>query len=225
MRLLALLSIGVATTAAADPLELRTLEGPFTSIRAYCATQPDTRCETQVMFTGKRRAAGAPFDEVRLFAIEDLDPHCQLGIRIGKQWFVLPEAVRCLGERAKSTLVAKVTKLAVEDWQPGGSRELVLRATYDQSLEDYSPQDFDRTHFETLVVCGLGASGVPACTRELPFKGKRTQIVRRKKPVVTTFAIAIRPTADGVELAGDMSTIEQYLFKPLVPGTYALPFP
>jgi hypothetical protein len=61
-----------------------------------------------------------------------------------------------------------VTKLAVEDWRPGGKRELVLRATYDQSLEGFSPQAFERMHFETLVVCGLGASGVPRCTRELP---------------------------------------------------------
>lgn len=57
MRLLALLAVCGASAASADTLEIRTLEGPFASIRAYCATRADTRCDTELMFTGKRRAA------------------------------------------------------------------------------------------------------------------------------------------------------------------------
>ena len=222
--------------AALAALELSTLDGPYASIRAYCAKKtPDDladsgtliQCDTQAMFDGKKRLAAPapPFDEARIFVIEGLDPHCQLGVRTGKQWYVLHEAVRCLGERAKSTLVSKVTMLELSDWQPGGTPELVLRAVYDQSLEGYSPQDFDRTHFETLIVCGVGPSGVPSCTRELPVKGKNEEIVLRKKPVVTTFEVATLAAPDQITISGDTSTLDKYLITPLAPGTYALRFP
>ncbi len=80
-----------ATTVDASParpaFDLRKLDGPYASIRAYCATKkPDDfadfgarlRCngEPQLLPDGKTKLAApmAPFAEARLFVIEGLDP-------------------------------------------------------------------------------------------------------------------------------------------------------
>ncbi len=216
--------------AVVPAIAIRKLAGPFASIEKYCATvkaedlgdEPGRHiaCDTEPMFDGKRKLAKTPpFDEARLFVVEALDPHCQLGVRIGKSWYVLHEAVRCLGDRAKSTLSAKVIAFAVENGR------LAIRVLYDQSTEEYSPAAFERTHFELLTLCAIGTSGVPSCTRELPLKGTREEHAKGEKTKKTQFKIDVKETPAQLTLAGDTSSIEHYLVEPLAPGTYALAFP
>jgi hypothetical protein len=220
----------------ATALPMRTLAGPFEgNHRKYCwglksedldEAGHRIKCDLETPWSGKKKLekTSAPFNEAKLFAVEGLDPHCQLGIRIGTNWFVLHEAIRCIGERAKSTLVNAVTSIEVKDYFPGGNPELLVRVTYDQSLEEYSPEEFDRTHFETLLVCGVGESDVPTCTRELPVLGRREEHATGKKPKKSKFDLELTPTAKQLTIAGDTSTLSHYLFAPLAPGTYAVTF-
>jgi hypothetical protein len=209
-------------------LELRMLEGPYATIDAYCKDKPHideegyaTRCEQEPLWTGKRKLAApaAPFEEARLFVVEGLDPHCQLGIRTGKRWYVLPEAVRCLGDRAKSSLTTKVTTFAIEDGR------LVVDAVYDQSTHDYSPEDYEVSHFEIRILCGIGPSGAPSCTRELPIRGKHETHIVGQKSRKSDFALAWKLGADQIEVTGETSALEVFLIAPLAEGTYALRFP
>ena len=229
-------------TADAAPIDapalpafpVKKLEGPFPTIAAYCkslksedldAEGHHINCDTEPPFDGKRKLGKSPpFDEARIFVIEALDPHCQLGIRIGKNWYVLREAVRCLGDRAKSTLDSRVTKFAVKDGL------LQLHAVYDQSTEGYSPKNFERTHFELWTVCGIGSSGVPSCTREIPVSGKREQhqsapAGSQAKITRTKFALAPKLSVATLTLTGDTSELEQYIIEPIASGTYPLHFP
>jgi len=211
---------------------IKKLEGPFASIAAYCkslksedldAEGHHINCDTEPPFDGKRKLGKTPpFDEARIFVIEALDPHCQLGIRVGKNWYVLREAVRCLGDRAKSTLDSRVTGFVVKDGL------LQLRAVYDQSTEAYSPQAFDRTHFELWTICGIGPSGAPSCTREIPVSGKREEHAAagsQAKITRTKFALAPKLAVSTITLTGDTSDLEHYIIEPLEAGTYALQFP
>jgi hypothetical protein len=208
-------------------IEMRILEGPYASIAAYCKAKPEidepgyaTKCEQERLWTGKRALSkAAPFDEARLFVVEGLDPHCELGIRTGKEWFVLHDAIRCLGDRAKSSLETKVTKLASE------SGRIVLETAYDQSTQDYNPEDYEVSHFTIRILCGLGPSARPACTRELPMRGNFEGHVPDSKTRLAGFDLEMKLAEDQLEVSGETSALEDFLIAPLAEGTYALRFP
>ena len=212
----------VAPPANAFPM--RKMVGPFASLDAYCKILEDLdepghaiACDTKPRFTGKRTLVNPtkPFDEARLFVVESLDPHCQLGLRLGKSWWVLPEAVRCLGERAKSTLSSKVITFEVI------ADAVVIRAVYNQSTEEYSPDVFERSSYEICEMCSIGASGAPTCTIEIPTEGHREAYEHGKK-TTTNFKVTVYRGDGKIKLVGDTSDYASYLVQPLEAKEYDL---
>jgi hypothetical protein len=222
---------------AAPALATTVLEGPYPTLAAYCTRlereglggndqDHDVTCDpaAKPLDRGPQRARlQAPFREARIFSVEALDLHCQLGIRTDAGWFVLPDAVRCLGERAKSTLVTRVAELAVADVIPGAPPELRLRLIHDQSTEEYSPDDFERAHFEVWRLCGAGAGGAPRCTREIPISGRLEQ--HGSERATLRFELTVTPGPDHLSIAGDTSVLDRFLIDPLDAGDYHLVLP
>ena len=219
-----------AAVAALPAFPMGLLQGPFPSIEAYCKqAKPDDdkvrHCDEEKLgFKNKLARPAPPFEAARFFVVESRDPHCQLAIKVGGSWWVLEDAVRCLGDRAKSSLYQEVKTFEVSDLVPGDKPELVVRMKYEQSLEEYSPESFDRTKFEALVVCGVGASGAPDCSREIPISGTREEYAQGKKGKTTRFKLPITATPGRIDVIGDTSTIDSYLFAPLAAGSYTLVF-
>jgi hypothetical protein len=211
-----------------DPYPVRPLVGPFKSIAAYCASKDPidepgykTECDTSKDWSRslKLKKPAPPFDDARVFVVEGLDAHCQLGIRTNKDWYIFEEAVRCLGERAKSTLEQDVYSLSVDDEQ-----RLLVKIRYEQSLEAYSPEQFERTKWEEWLICGIGPSGKPSCT-DVPIAGTWEDHERGKQTKTSKFALTVTLGKDEITVEGDMSTLDKYMLDAFPPGSYALRFP
>jgi len=215
-------NVAPPSVSASQQFPTTPLLGPFTSLAAYCASitadQGRTvHCHAEPTFTGTQQLATpeAPFDEAWLFVVESLDPHCQLGIRIEGSWWVLPDAIRCLGERAKSDLETTVNAIEVIDGA------LVLRASYEQSDEAYASSElWQRWRFDTERLCGVGTK--PHCTREIIVRGSREQHRGDAPPRVTTLRVSITRGKDTIVVAGDTAEYPRYFAAPLAAGKYQL---
>jgi len=169
--------------AAADPIELHALAGPFESLDAYCAasTKRGEPCHLDRGWTDDAQAdppgAAPPFRGARLFATGGTVAagavlRCQLALATPRGWFVDEAEGICDGRPGPSSSVA--TRAAEARWiadrgapvlRVEVTRTLTLRAK--QGRRAAVRERVLVSERRWLILCGVGAGGVPRCTGEV----------------------------------------------------------
>lgn len=157
--------------AAANPLAVWPMDGPYPSLDALCAPQiekaqedfPDEEMTCRDDEPGPRTLE-APYRGARVVVVGTYEPTCHLVIEMADGSWHRQMLGICDASDTRSTEQITMIDLAASDLLPGGAPEVRLRY---QQMEMYSNMDNDGLHSETRielhVVCGVGASGRPAC--------------------------------------------------------------
>lgn len=155
-------------TAQSDALQPEPLEGPFPTVEAWCKKQPEKCALGKEASVSARVGKAPPWQEARLFTVGEGPEECVLALRTARGWF-LGKPTYCneniFRHDAKATLEWKDVLAP-----PGPKLLFSLRGT--DSMRDYDEEaghsicclDAD---FEELMICGLGPSQVPHCTRTI----------------------------------------------------------
>lgn len=171
----ALAKLDATAAAAFDPFKPAALAGPFASIDAFCkATKrpnedgnlEDCSCG-DVDPKAPKPTLAAPFDEAKLFLDACSAPHTEnarmqydLGIRVGKSWFVAKYGELRVNRHCELDL--KDDAVAVTDGV------LQLKATETGSCIGGDIGSDWTTEWRVIV--GLGASGIPAAPPPIVVK-------------------------------------------------------
>jgi hypothetical protein len=187
----------VSVTPPLEKVAPKPLAGPFTDLAAYCATQPTENRggEKLACNTGKLDATGPlrldatpPYKDVKIFPAPN---GCTIGIATDAGWFV-PEDWN-LG----CTWPTVIDELVV--------REGVLVARWHATDTGVVSEKRVVSERESLVACGIGASGKPSCTPPIPV---RLAEVRKGAPhfeAKLDVTIGAGPTID---IAGDLAAMK-----------------
>lgn len=94
--------------------------------------------------------------------------HLSIRTRLG--WFIAEEAVATYNPGAFGiTENIDVKELALSDAIPGGAPEVFFRSVHYRGDSNMSVNELEEYVDETLLVCGLGPSDKPSCTRPIPI--------------------------------------------------------
>ena len=158
-------------TAQSDVTRPEPLEGPVASLAAWCAAHTDISCNLDdPVVSGKLAAPEPPWLEARVFTIvEENETDCALGVRTQKGWFVA-KLEYCSDHEFRHDM--KVELAASDEIASGTGAELVVTFNGVDSVKDYDEVaghsvcclDQDLV---LVSVCGVGASGAPACTPQI----------------------------------------------------------
>jgi len=216
----ALAKLDPAAAAAFDPFTPSALAGPFASIDAFCkATKrpnedgylEDCSCG-DVDPKAPKPALGAPFDEAKLFLDACSAPHTEnarmqydLGIRVGKNWFVAKYAELRVNRHCNLDLTDNA--VGVTD------SVLQLKATETGSCVGGDIGSDWTTEWRLIV--GVGASGSPAATP--PIIAKRHTVDQTdmfgpaaKKRVSADIALDVTVAKDGtLEIKGRTTGLDK----------------
>lgn len=163
--LIAALSLSLAPAAVGDrvddaSLALEAMTGPFSSIDALCAAQPDN-CIRAPRVLLKRRSVAAPFLEARLVAIGDRQhQQIELALRTAQGWFVDPLGGILYADPPRDRAFAGPVWVEMQ--------EGVVAVRFGQAMfgRDFREGELIKHYSceEHVVLCGIGASGRPSCT-------------------------------------------------------------
>jgi tetratricopeptide (TPR) repeat protein len=183
-------TLDMKMAAQMEMFELRTALGPFSSIGPFCSMvnksptlEPgERRCaetsrEDEEILEGAQSIAAPamPWRAVRLVQ-SCSGPFCRdtrlhLAMKIDTSWYVMPDVgFVCHPGAGGITANLRTKSLKTVDVVVGDNPEVVLELhghmyDSDMGLNEYSQEETD-----TLVVCGIGASGVPSCTGAIPYE-------------------------------------------------------
>jgi hypothetical protein len=160
-----LAAVAPATTFG-DEFRPRSTAGPFADLAAYCAPDGPASGACQAVpsddIGGATRlnAPTPPWLDARVLVV---GWKCRLALRTARGWFVADLEMDCV-----SSHVAHINELAARDLLSSArGPEIELRATTHtfSNPSGWGPDDGARDQCAGYaVVCGLGSSGVPACT-------------------------------------------------------------
>ncbi len=140
------------------------------SIEAWCAAHKDEEChlkEGAVSFTLPK-----PFgqwQDVRVFTVGESPEECAVGVRTKRGWFV-GRLMSCREAEFRHDVEISVT--LIDHVASADGPELEIEAKGTDSMKDYDEEaghsvcclDAD---FRSIVVCGVGKSGIPHCTPDI----------------------------------------------------------
>lgn len=143
-----------------DPWVAWPLEGPFADLHDVCTSDEQTCDEESGLAGGPDAVTGGdgPIREARIFRIDD---GCHLGVRTDAGWYVSAWLELCHNsgsERMSMTM----RELRLADVVGDPTIDLYLRFEVNAFHSVDGGEDDER-----VMVCGVGASGVPSCTRPM----------------------------------------------------------
>lgn len=186
MQCLAVLLLGLCSIARADNsppeessgielLQPRQLAGPFPTLASYCTEQrkemkdanlkcfldrPRERCAVR---SPVRTPQIAPFLDVKMISI---GYGCDLAIRTPRGWFVR-EIDWVGGDRDRTQIDAPQVSASGREETP----QVLVRVHHTRWWhENDAGLSAWLTCQNSILICGIGASGVPACTSHLPLE-------------------------------------------------------
>jgi hypothetical protein len=148
--------------------------------------------------------------EARIVPFGEGDVRCRVALRTGAGWYLQTAGVPCHAE--DGSLVARTEALAIEDLLAGGEPELAWRYAARQTAGDGSPTRIIET--ETLVLCGVGDSGVPRCYEGVVVAGRSLASTGEQADGAATvegteielsFQLQVQYGAGGIALIGDIA--------------------
>lgn len=150
------------------------LVGPFPRIADVCAAGFDSSCATETglsadVFGGTGAGAPGPagparargrgaLREARWFRWDD---GCHLAVRTARGWYVSAYVELCMNSGSQRVFM-RSRELAIRDVVGDPEPDLYVRIEVDSSHHI----DGGLRH-QAVLVCGVGASGVPSCTRPM----------------------------------------------------------
>ena len=174
------------SSAPVDALTPTTLDGPITSIAAWCKTddEPETCAPAKPDMPEFAAAvaidhAPAPWTSVSVFE-HGIEGQCALVIRTTAGLFVEPSFAECrvMGGRWDRSISTATAKL--EDLVAGGAPELVVRWRVEEMFNDTGAFDSEDAADDFMVlfevtedlvtVCALDTKAVPSCTPAIVLK-------------------------------------------------------
>lgn len=230
---------GTRPAAAAEPLEIRATDGPYASLAEYCAAavaaaqqkdpESDAECwllddesmaeQNQELLGGVLVPTGAvtlaaPFPTARFVAVGFMGAECRLALETSGGWYVASLGFSCGDTDNRTSSKLGVDELAVRDALPGGQPELVARLNERESRSNMDNDGLDiEDDTDYLVLCGVGASGRPSCTRPLAVRSSITierlpdyepnEMNEGIEPGTRAYELRIEYAADGIVVAGD----------------------
>ena len=176
-------SLDPNAAAGADDLAPVPMQGPFARLDGWCAQQPkpdDAEApgcmladdEGRIVEEGPLRltAPVAPWLDARVFGWSDGSVvDCYLGARSKSGWYVVALGY-CDDMEFRDARIASFT--AADDLTSAAGAELELTMEFQTNIKDsWEEEDGERYRAlvtersdRVLMVCGVGASGVPSCT-------------------------------------------------------------
>lgn len=148
--------------------------------------------------------------EGRIVPFGEGDARCRVALRTTEGWYLQSTGVPCHAE--DGTLGGRTVDLSIADLLPGGEPELGWRYVI-RSAGTGSPTELTDT--ETLVLCGVGDSGVPRCYEGVVVAGRRLARtgVEADGPttiegteVESSFQLQVQYGARGIALVGDIAS-------------------
>lgn len=186
----------VAARAAAAPSHVpvvptHALEGPVASLEAWCQANDTTASHcyltdiyepwiylpADVPDPAEGPAPSSPWREARVFVVAGASytgATCMLGVETARGWFVGPLA-ECYSEFRHGVSV-QLRAIDVIPGAPGNELELRIHGSdhakwrdryKDENGDFHTASNFHRFDYEELVVCGVGPSRTPHCTKTL----------------------------------------------------------
>ena len=175
--------------------------GPFGDLVAACAaltktlteTSPDTKasCDPDAasgsFFAGVVEAAdvASPWlaariittcvDSVSLCSTGSV--HLAMQTKEDRKWWIAPEVESAYNPGAFGISEGiDGEKVEIKDRIPGGSPEVVVQLRHERTDSDLGWNEVESYTTESMLLCGLGPSRVPSCTRPIPlaYRGART---------------------------------------------------
>jgi hypothetical protein len=168
-------SLPEGRSSGVDLLQPRPLAGPFPTLAGYCAAQrkamkdPDLECSLdrpRNECAVRNRASTqqiAPFLDVKMISV---GYSCELAIRTARGWFV-DEVDWIAGDRDSTEISAPEVSAS----GPGATPQVLVRVNHarwwhenDENITEWL------TCQNSVLICGVGASGAPTCMLPLPLE-------------------------------------------------------
>jgi Flp pilus assembly protein TadD len=172
-----------------DSLRAQPLAGPYPTLAAYCSAHVPAEtsrfvCDAASDELGEYEGPpaivtpSAPYEEVRIFVtasplfdsgeVGSGEVFYHLALRTKAGWFVSDELATVYNPGAFG-ISASIETSAFAERQviPGGAPEIVLRFAVSVRDSNMAGAEANFTNSTAELVCGIGASGAPSCTRPL----------------------------------------------------------
>lgn len=226
---------GVSTTAEAGPrqspsIQLEPMQGPFASLAAFCARQPQKgrSCvpAPNPWDTAERRGARGPFLSAALVKTmakvgSEEVAYCAVALRTAQGWFVSSSEDICQGRVRGGTLSTEVDRFRWADEiglgvllvQTQNSDEVTVprHRWWGEMTTRFASQGSSR------ILCGMGTNERPACTRALVDSCTWGGLDGGMEAVIQVVNGTLRVGPEGIRA-------KQCLRYDPAPGTYALAF-
>jgi hypothetical protein len=141
----------------ADVFETRALVGPAASIDALCGRlEQGVECDDRNAFAVP--TPPAPYLDVKILTIADRDSrvaYCDIAVKLERGWFTTLQHQVCSMEEPVSGGMVTAVSYATRS---GGSPVIRIQTSLNGVSGGVQFED------ETVVLCGVGASGAPKCT-------------------------------------------------------------
>lgn len=244
--------LDAAAASALDPIAPRRMRGPFPTLEAMCTALNDCKkrmeesisagpvyeCKTATPLKSLAKAT-APFEAVQVFATtckeepsKDGDPAdlefesaVQLGVRSASGWYVSEVGTMSSNSRSSSDLKVLELRFAAG---VGGAPRVWLRVQEEAGGDSGTGSVGSET--ESLVLAGIGASGVPSATPPLLLRNVETEdpgAIDGGREIVSGAKSKLKPSLNGDELdlapQGKPKALAETPLAP--PGKHTLVFP
>jgi hypothetical protein len=193
-------------------LEAKKIDGPYADEEKQCAAMKEQAknkgaCrsgEDYALFEGATaQLTKEPYDAQIIELINEDEPANNLFLRVsakGQRYSYhigdLQPMMMAAGGGSMSMIKGK--ELKVEDMIPGGAPELIF--SYQEQMITRGEDEILTAHISYLLLCGLGASGVPSCLEPLATEAQYWFSSDDKEPAASSisswkFAVAVKETA------------------------------
>jgi tetratricopeptide (TPR) repeat protein len=250
-----------AAGAALEILGVRPIKGPVVSLEAFCedvkkrALPQPVRCDAGAKDLGEAYRGPSsvpkpapPYLTVRVIAsamgagdggeapaIGGGETSYHLAIRTKVGWFVMEDAASTYNPGAFGiTESVEVKELWLRDALPGGAPELFFRSVHYRGDSNLGVNELEEYVDETLLVCGIGPSERPSCTRPIPVSWSEhiglispdmdePGVKHALKDVKGSLSAAFSPADGQLEITGDVKTVPE-AWRGLI-GKHTIRFP
>lgn len=244
--------LDAAAASALDPVAPRRMRGPFPTLEAMCAALNDCKkrmedslsagpvyeCKTATPLKALAKAT-APFEAVQVFATTckeepsgegdtaelDYESVARLGVRSASGWYVSDVGSMSADSRSSSDLKVLELRFAAG---AGGAPRVWLRVQEEAGGDSGTGSTGAET--ESLVVAGIGASGVPSATPPLLLRNVQSEepgAIEGGREIVQGAKSKLKPSLNGDELdLAPQGKPKALAETPLAPaGKHPLAFP
>ena len=197
-----LATLDVAAAQAFDLLAPKSALGPFGDLSAACSAVTKTLVERQpgAKVTCDPEAASGSFFVGAVEAADVTTPwlaarvittctdsmsscatgtvHLAMQTKADGKWYVATDVESAYNPGAFGIYESVAgEKIEVKDRVVGGFPEVVLQLRHDRSDSDLGWNEVESYITESMLLCGLGPSGVPSCTRPIPLAHHGQRVV------------------------------------------------